>query len=426
MAGTEEGGRRRFLSTLAASVLAGCQGTPWGPELPEFRDGPGTWQSGPGSVPAGRWPMVRHDAGQSGATGAAGPVPPLEPVWAVDVGSPVETPVAADDRVFVTTEEPGRSLLALDAATGVELWAAEMRAIPSGAAAAVDGTHYVQEVTTDTSCLAARDAATGAIRWTADIDHWRHDPIVGDGTVYVPTIGGLLALESATGTRAWTFTAGERQPVVSSVALAGEFAYVTAHNRGYGGPEGPEPSGAVYALEPAVGSVAWSADLTQPKRVATAGDRVLVADLETLDAFDRHTGDRLWRVPLRPPNREFLRLTAPFAVAHGRVYYRTTPKGSGRGAAVAAVSLDDGTPEAHFDLRHPDSSSWSPVLAVAGDLLYAFTAGERTWMDVIDLSRGSVVQRDAVAGRALFYEPSPTVADAMVFLAGRDCLTALR
>lgn len=203
-------------------------------------------------MPAGCWPIVHHDAGQSGATGAAGPAPPLEPVWAVDVGSPVETPVAADDRVFVTTEEPGRSLLTLDAATGAELWAAETRAIPSGAAAAVDGTHYVQ------------------------------------------------------------------------------------------------------------------------------------------------------------------------------VYYRTTPKGSGRGAAVAAVSIDDGTSKAHLDLRHPDSSSWSPVLAVAGDLLYAFTAGERTWMDVIDVSRGSVVQRDAVAGRALFNEPSPTVADAMVFLAGRDGLTALR
>lgn len=73
----------------------------------------------------------------------------------------------------------------------------------------------------------ALDARTGAIRWTANLDHAPSAaPALADGVLYVPSFDGLTALDAATGATLWTTTAwAGHQPVVAGglVLVPGDF-----------------------------------------------------------------------------------------------------------------------------------------------------------------------------------------------------------
>ena len=66
------------------------------------------------------WPTYRRDSARSGATSVAVPMP-LEAAWRVELGGEVTSPVVAGGRVVVARKD-SREVVALDAASGRELW----------------------------------------------------------------------------------------------------------------------------------------------------------------------------------------------------------------------------------------------------------------------------------------------------------------
>lgn len=66
------------------------------------------------------WPMYRRDGQRSGSTATVVSAK-LEPLWQVDLGDELTSPVAADGRVIVALRD-SRQVVALDRAKGRELW----------------------------------------------------------------------------------------------------------------------------------------------------------------------------------------------------------------------------------------------------------------------------------------------------------------
>ncbi len=143
-------------------------------------------------------------------------------------------------------------LYAIDAETGQEKWSfksGEDNTIHNqvgfqSSPAVVDGTVYV-------GCrdahVYALDAATGRKKWDYPTSKsWViGTPAVRDGTVYVGTSDSsrLMALDAKTGRLRFNFNAGAY--MFSSVALAGDLAYVGDHN------------GKLYAIDAKTGKPAW-------------------------------------------------------------------------------------------------------------------------------------------------------------------------
>lgn len=152
----------------------------------------------------------------------------------------------------------------------------------------------------------ALSAATGAVRWSRQLDTAHRatawDPVVHDGVVYVglerfaqPRTGGVFALDAATGVVLWRreFTpsgpnrgAGGTGPV----AIVGDLVVVAAND------------GTIWALARRDGTVRWKAP--QPAGLMTNDDirpltvigNVLVAasSNEEIAGYDAETGRPLW------------------------------------------------------------------------------------------------------------------------------------
>ena len=92
------------------------------PTLPRLEQGPAYGRSVPGG--SGRssddWSIYRGDAQRSGSTEAVVPAL-IEPLWQVDLGAGLTSPVVADGRVVVALSD-SRQVVALDSNGGRELW----------------------------------------------------------------------------------------------------------------------------------------------------------------------------------------------------------------------------------------------------------------------------------------------------------------
>ncbi len=82
-------------------------------------------------------------------------------------------------------------------------------------------------------------------RWTTDRGSPTGPPVVADGTVYLPGVEGLWALDTADGTRQWQFTR-ESATTASTPTVHDGTVYVTE-----------QTDRVVYALDAADGSVLW-------------------------------------------------------------------------------------------------------------------------------------------------------------------------
>jgi outer membrane protein assembly factor BamB len=160
--------------------------------------------------------------------------------------------------------------------------------------------------------------------------------------------------------------------------------------------------------------------------VVVAGDQLLVADVETLYAFDRTSGEQRWQAPLRPNETDRLRQIKPLAVRDGTVYHQSTPESSDSGVGIVARSLADGTIDTQYDLGYPNADSASPGIAIAGDRLYALTMKYSTQFDVIDLSAGERVETPVTSGPDIQYDTNtwPTISRQALFATGDGTLTA--
>jgi outer membrane protein assembly factor BamB len=290
----------------------------------------------PPAPEVGAWPQPGGDASHRGAQERA-IAPPLAELWATPVGGPVTaSPVVGDGRVVVAVGDLGRGdsggVVALDAATGEELWRVRTE-LPVRAAPVLAGGLAIA-VRSDGTVLAL-DAATGAERW-------RH--ALGDGID--PLIGTVMASPAVDGDTVWV--GSQRRFAALDVA-----------------------TGAVrWSLDP-VPDAKWHTTLAAP---AISGDRV-VALFERnrggLRAWTRD-GALAWTVPAAA-----VYSTNATPVIDGDAVYVATGVGD-----VAAFDLDDGTVRWARVLTE-DRHTWAYAIqatpAVAGGLVVVATEHDLLW-----------------------------------------------
>jgi len=246
----------------------------------------------------------------------------FEPEWKVDIGDASDRarltspPIVVGDRIFVTDAEA--TVTAISVETGEELWQTELapeikerfrvREILSrkkksqigfGGGVAFDQGRVF--VTSGFGFAAALDAISGEEIWRVETDAAvRTPPTAYRGNVYLTTITNeFLALDQATGERAWTFQSFEEKArILSSASPAALGDLIVA----------PFSSGEVVAFLADSGRVVWNETLVQQARLTAlaalndiAGSPVIdrgyvyvVSHGGRLAAIDIRSGQAAW------------------------------------------------------------------------------------------------------------------------------------
>jgi outer membrane protein assembly factor BamB len=205
----------------------------------------------------------------------------------------------ADGRVFVTT---GFGFaVALDAASGDEIWRAQAGAPFHAAPTAAGG--RVLAVTNDSE-LVSFDAETGAVQWNyqAIAEPARilaaSSPAVEGDTVVAPFASGeIIALLAANGRRLWTdsLSRSGRMTSLSAIndiagrpAIDGNAVFAASH------------SGVLAAIDYRTGTRIWSRAFASTQTPWIAGDVLYAVSVDAeLAAFSRTTGGVYWVRQLR-------------------------------------------------------------------------------------------------------------------------------
>lgn len=235
--------------------------------------------------------------------------------------------LATDGAHVYATTGFGR-VVALDAATGAELWEQRLDAAATAAPTVANGVVYV--VGNDSRAWAL-DAADGRIIWdvpgtpSPSRVTGSAGPVVTDRLVLLPfpsaEVAGVLKLS---GLRVWSApVTGQRRgrvyaritDVTGDPIVVGSTAYVG------------NPSGRTVAFDLNSGERIWTADEGAMGPVAVAGGSLFaVSDQNELVRLDAKTGARIWGVPLPYfENRRVRRhraITAHYGpiLAGGRLY----------------------------------------------------------------------------------------------------------
>lgn len=206
---------------------------------------------------------------------------------------------AGGGRVFVTT---GFGFVAaLDAASGDEIWRAQMNA-PLQSAPTVSGDRVY--VVTNDSELIALDAATGAVTWNyqaiAEPARILSAPSVAvDGeTIVAPFASGeVVALLSANGRRLWS----------DSLSRSGRLTSLSAINDIAGRPVidggavyAASHSGLLAAIDLRSGQRMWARSFASTQTPWVSGEVLYAVSVDgELAAFERRTGNIFWVSQLR-------------------------------------------------------------------------------------------------------------------------------
>ncbi len=190
---------------------------------------------------------------------------------------------------------------AFDAASGQEVWRTRADAPFHGAPTATNGRVYA--VTNDSE-LVALDAADGAVQWTyqAIAEPARilaaSSPAVEGDTVIAPFASGeVVALLAANGRRLW----------VDSLSRSGRLTSLSAINDIAGRPAidngvvyAASHSGVLGAIDLRSGARIWSKGFASTQTPLIAGDVLYAVNVDgELAAFDRATGNVYWVTQLR-------------------------------------------------------------------------------------------------------------------------------
>jgi outer membrane protein assembly factor BamB len=197
-------------------------------------------------------------------------------------------PVVAGDLVFIGGNCGCDRLVALDAATGSELWT----------------------FASDFAWLHAVSAKTGQVRWQVDGVAATAAPAVANGTIYaIGDDGSLVALDAATGTERWrralTTDPGQPTSQITSPTVAGEGVFIALRD------------GTLIAFDQDDGAESWrmSIGASVAAALVAAGDVLYLGGLDgVVRAVDADTGAELWTFTLDGW------VSGPLAVAGGQVY----------------------------------------------------------------------------------------------------------
>lgn len=258
-------------------------------------------------------------------------------------------PVSDGSRIFVY--KPNGDVIALST-SGSRIWTASLRpkdekeAAAGGGVAVSNGRVYAA---TAYSSLAAIDAASGNVLWTAKLPTpARSAPVAGDGKVYVVSQSNeVFALNESDGSEAWTYTGIEEtagllsaaSPAITGKRLVvpfssgevmaldtkeGEAVWIDGVARGFrtlalSGLADVSASpivsgGMVYATGVAGRTIAanlktgereWSKDIGSVHTPVVSGNALFMVDLDDrMVALDRKTGDVLWATVLPKPEKK--------------------------------------------------------------------------------------------------------------------------
>lgn len=296
----------------------------------------------------------------------------LQPVWSADIGDGdsrryriTADPVVADGRIF--TLDAGAQVTATSA-SGATLWtrdltpASDKQGQSTGGGLAVEGDTVYASV--GYGVLAALDVATGAERWTQDLEaSGSGTPTIFGDLVYVTggddtgwalnktdgriewQTGGSTSVNNVLGAPApvvtdqlavFAFGSGEVQAVFRRGGLARWTASVVGKRPGralssisdvtsppvvsgtkmYVGNQ----SGRLSALSLGSGDAIWTANEGAVTPVWPAGDSVfVVSDLNELLRLDASDGSRIWSVPLANYVKSRPRRQAEIVTHHGPI-----------------------------------------------------------------------------------------------------------
>lgn len=206
---------------------------------------------------------------------------------------------AGGGRVYVTTGFG--FVVALDAASGHEVWRVEMNA-PLQSAPTVAGDRVY--VVTNDSELIALDAATGAVTWNyqaiaepARILSAPSVAVEGETVVAPFASGEVVALLSANGRRLWS----------DSLSRSGRLTSLSAINDIAGRPVidggavyAASHSGLLAAIDLRSGQRMWARSFASTQTPWVAGDVLYAVSVDgELAAFERRTGNIFWVSQLR-------------------------------------------------------------------------------------------------------------------------------
>lgn len=243
--------------------------------------------------PTGDWPHYRGPAHDGAASSLR---PPLRLAWVCPTGRSLHmaSPVVVNGTVFLGTQDDDNgtqaSVIALDATTGAVRWKHPVDSSIKDAVTAAQDSVFAMTVT---ETIYALDARTGEEQWKAQLgdilDRWAYgSPTVQDGVVYAGPAGKLAALDAATGKVLWTAAlAGDWVPSHSSPLVADD-RLIVAYQWSKG----------VAAVSRADGSLLWSVEMNANATAVRYGDQVIVAAGGGLVALDLKTGEKKWTLPI--------------------------------------------------------------------------------------------------------------------------------
>jgi outer membrane protein assembly factor BamB len=296
-------------------------------------------------------------------------------LWRYDpeVSGTNASPVIIDGVVYVTVGMlGGGSLIALDLATGENLWSTPIEFEPFGSTpAVVDGVIYLAGIQGD---VAAIDLETQKERWSTKLDAGTSSsPVVVDDLLYIGADDDqLYALDVADGAERWRFTVGEGASYTlgpSPAVADGAVFYANASS---------EAEKGLFALAAVTGDEVWHFEPEEPGLFTPAivDDTLYVGgDGGDVYAIDVATGEERWKSTVSSA------WSTP-AVADDAVFVQTM--------AGSLACLDRETGDIRWEAATP--ASWcSPV--IAGDTVYV--GAEALWfeMGLYALDRATGEQR---------------------------------
>jgi outer membrane protein assembly factor BamB len=275
-------------------------------------------------------------------------------LWCAPTGDTIASPSIDNGLVFtqanaIAGAHSQTTVVALDAATGIERWQFPIGSVVDSYGAAVTATDGTVYVTTGLGSVFALNESDGAPHWLfqvdGDVDMSQlalSYPAISNGIVYFSGGSVLYALNAESGEELWSIEADDETEALGMPSVVDGLVYVGGEY-------------AIYAVDAQTGDEQWVTDIdsTGGAELAVANGVVFATGGHDVDltsdgyvaAFAADTGNQIWRLDLEGF------LSAPTVV--GDVLY----VGAGN---LLALSPADGSTYVNLAL---DGKVTAPVIA---------------------------------------------------------------